>query len=169
MAIQFVGASVVRGLIAGVLKEEAKVSAVNNLDIKVKVTPKNPLIILPKKRKEMQARERKALSIVAQTGINIILDRTEEGIGVNGPFKSYTPQYEAFRVESGRGATPDLMFTTRMLGSMTSQVKGNTAIIFFSGAEQQKKAAFNNQTRRFMSFTKNEQRRLGNVFKKYYL
>lgn len=169
MPLPLIGASLVRGLVAGAIRDEAKSNPAANLDIKVKMTPKDPSSIIRKKKKEMDAKERRALSIVAQTGINIILDRTGKGIGVDGPFKSYAPQYEAFRSREGRGTTPDLMFTGRMLGSMTSQVQGDKAIIFFSGPEQQKKAAFNNKSRRFMAFTKKERQQLTNVFKKHYL
>jgi len=118
-----------------------------------------------KKGEELSASIKKALSITAQAGINIIEARTSKGKGFKGGgFKKYTPLYAAFRNSRGRGTNPDLQFTGKMLGSMTSRADGNKAEIFFSRATESKKAAMNNKTRPFFGFSGKEQKQLADVF-----
>lgn len=108
-----------------------------------------------------------ALSKTAQHGVNIILDRTEKGIGYKGAFKPYSELYGAFRDNRGRGQTPDLNFTGQMLGNMTTKVSGNQAEIFFSSAQQSRKAAGNNKSRPFFGFNREEAKELGKVFERF--
>ena len=117
-----------------------------------------------KKGDELSASIKKALSITAQVGINIIEARTSKGVGFKGKFKAYTPIYAAFRQSRGRSAKPDLQFTGQMLGSMTSRTTSRQAEIFFSRATESKKAAMNNIKRPFFGFNKKEQEKLGEVF-----
>ena len=118
-----------------------------------------------KKGKELSRSFKKALSITAQAGINTILDRTSEGKGFKGgKFKDYTPIYAAFRASRGRGTNPDLQFTGKMLGSMTSRANSKRAEIFFRGAAESKKAAMNNKSRPFFGFNKQEEKQLAKVF-----
>ena len=117
-----------------------------------------------KKGDELSASIKKALSITAQVGINIIEARTSKGVGFKGKFKAYTPIYAAFRQSRGRSTKPDLQFTGQMLGSMTSRTTSKQAEIFFSRATESKKAAMNNTKRPFFGFNKKEQEKLGEVF-----
>ena len=118
-----------------------------------------------KKGKELAASVKRALSITAQTGINIIEDRTSKGIGFKGgKFKAYTPVYAAFRASKGRGQNPDLQFTRQMLSSMTSKASSKQAEIFFTRATESKKAAMNNESRPFFGFSSREEKQLGEVF-----
>ena len=118
-----------------------------------------------KKGKELAASVKRALSITAQTGINIIEARTNKGLGFKGgKFKDYTPIYAAFRASKGRGKNPDLQFTRQMLGSMTSKASARQAEIFFTRATEAKKAAMNNKSRPFFGFSDREEKQLGEVF-----
>ena len=118
-----------------------------------------------KRGEELSASIKKALSITAQAGINIIEARISKGKGFKGgSFKKYTPLYAAFRNSRGRGTRPDLQFTGQMLSAMTSRASQSQAEIFFSRATESKKAAMNNKTRPFFGFSAKEQKQLGEVF-----
>lgn len=111
--------------------------------------------------RELKRLQKRALSRVAQIGINIIQARTEDGVGFkDGAFRPYSPGYAAFRASRGRGQRPNLFFTGQMLGSMTSKANHRKAEIFFGRASESKKAAFNNQTRPFFGFSRDEEREL---------
>ena len=118
-----------------------------------------------KKGKELSASVKRALSITAQVGINIIEARTSKGVGFKGgKFKKYTPIYAAFRASRGRSTNPDLQFTGQMLSSITSRASSRQAEIFFTRAAESKKAAMNNKTRPFFGFSNREEKQLGEVF-----
>ena len=123
---------------------------------------------LKKKGKDVKKSLKRALSITAQEGINIIESRTESGVGFKaGRFKPYTEKYRIFRKKKGRGKDVDLQFTGRMLGSMTSKATDKKATIFFTRGEEAKKAAMNNRTRPFFGFNRKEERQLAKVFFRY--
>ncbi len=135
------------------------------MDIKINTNAKDVAKRIGKKGKELSASVKRALSITAQVGINIIEDRTREGVGFKGgKFKKYAPLYAAFRQRKNRNLTPDLSFTGEMLGSMTSRANSRQAEIFFRGATESKKAAMNNKTRPFFGFSSREEKQLGEVF-----
>lgn len=135
------------------------------MDIKINTNAKDVAKRIGKKGKELSASVKRALSITAQVGINIIEARTSKGVGFNGgKFKKYTPLYAAFRVSRGRSTNPDLQFTGQMLGSMTSRSSSRQADIFFSRATESKKAAMNNIKRPFFGFNNREEKQLGEAF-----
>ena len=108
---------------------------------------------------------RKALSITAQSGINIIQERTSKGMGYkDGKFKPYTEQYAAYRVKKGRGTLPNLEFERQMMSSITSKADSEKAVIFFRGAENSRKAAMNEKKRPFFGFSRQEERKLSKIF-----
>jgi hypothetical protein len=165
--LQFLGGAGLRGLLIKSERDLGYVGDIQSPDVRVKMTPKNPSGLMQALAEKINARKRKALSITAIEGINIIEDRTSKGQGVNGPFKSYTPQYAAFRAQNKLNTKPDLSFTGQMLSSMTaSRPTSNSVTLFFRGADNARKAAFNNQTREFFSFNKRERGILKNIFKK---
>jgi hypothetical protein len=165
--LQFLGGAGLRGLLIKSLRDDAVGDVVDNVNIGVKMTPKDPTKITKDLADKINANKRRALSITAMEGINIIEDRTSRGQGVDGPFKSYTPQYAAFRAKNKLGTKPDLSVTGQMLASMTaSRPTSNSVTLFFRGADNARKAAFNNQSRKFFSFTQRERRTLRNIFKK---
>jgi len=135
------------------------------MDIKINTNAKDVAKRIGKKGKELSASVKRALSITAQVGINIIEARTSKGVGFKGgKFKKYTPLYAAFRASRGRSTSPDLQFTGQMLGSMTSRASSRQADIFFSRATESKKAAMNNIKRPFFGFNNREEKQLGEVF-----
>lgn len=123
---------------------------------------------LKRKGKNVKQSLAKALSITAQQGINIIEQRTEDGSGYKGgKFKRYSAKYAKFRKAKGRGSKVDLQFSGRMLGSMTSKSNSRKATIFFTRAEEAKKAAMNNKSRPFFGFSRKERGQLSKVFFRY--
>lgn len=135
------------------------------MQFSVKANTKQVEKALKKKGADINKAIKKALSITAQEGINIIEDRTAKGMSITGrSFKSYSEKYLKFRVTKGRGKRPDLQFSGRMLGSMTSKSDAKKAVIFFTRASEAKKAAMNNKTRPFFGFSRFEQKQLRNIF-----
>ena len=108
----------------------------------------------------------KALLATAQFGTQIILDRTERGIGYTGAFDSYSAKYALFRKAAGRKTSPvDLNFSGKMLGAMaaTKERKG-VAKIYFTRASEAAKAVGNNRKRPFFGFNRQEQDKLRRFF-----
>jgi phage gpG-like protein len=138
------------------------------MQISLKTNAKKVQAALKKKGKDVNKSIKRALSITAQQGINIIEDRTQDGKGYKGgAFKGYSEKYAKFRRKKGRSQNVDLQFTGRMLGSMTSKADSKKATIFFTRAEEAKKAAMNNKTRPFFGFSREEEKQLGKVFFRY--
>ena len=135
------------------------------MQVRIETNAKKVEKALKQKGKDVNQSLKRALSITAQEGINIIEDRTDKGVGYKGgAFAPYTEKYAIFRSNRGRGKNVDLQFTGRMLGSMTSKADRKKATIFFTRAEEAKKAAMNNKTRPFFGFNRQEEKRLANVF-----
>jgi hypothetical protein len=135
------------------------------VEVNIKSNAKEVSKRIGKKGKELSASIKRALSITAQSGINIIEARTRKGVGFKGgKFKGYTPIYAAFRASKGRGNNPDLQFTGLMLSSMTSRASSKQAEIFFTRPTESKKAAMNNKSRPFFGFSRKEEKQLGEVF-----
>lgn len=109
-----------------------------------------------------------AIKKTALTGINIILERTDKGIGFKRPFKPYSEKYAKFRAKRGRQIAPvDLNFTGAMLGSMSNRSLGvGRQRLYFLRASEAQKAFHNNKTRPFFGFSAKEKTRLKNVFKR---
>lgn len=135
------------------------------MQVDIKTNAKKVQAALKKKGKDIDKSMKRALSITAQQGINIIEDRTEDGVGYKGgAFKGYSEKYAKFRRAKGRGKNVDLQFSGRMLGSMTSKADRKKATIFFTRAEEAKKAAMNDKTRPFFGFNRKEEKQLANIF-----
>ena len=139
-----------------------------SLAVNVKIKPKDFTGIAKERRKEIKQGIRLALSKTAQVGINIILDRTEKGRDIKGnPFKAYVQSYSKFRKAKGRQARPDLDFTGKMLGSMTSKSNNKRAEIFFTRAMETTKAMGNQKKRPFFGFSRSEQKHLAKTFSRF--
>ena len=132
----------------------------------VKVEPTLDKIIKRRGRKLLNS-TKKALSITAQKGVEIILDRTEKGVGFKGKFEPYSKQYLIQKSKKDKTGIVNLMMTGQMLGAMTTKANRKQAEIFFVGREQNKKASFNNKNRPFMGFNKREEKRLAKVFERH--
>lgn len=118
-------------------------------------------------KKSLLQNTKKALSKTAEKGVEIILDRTEKGVGFKGKFKPYSEKYFIQKSKKDKTGIVNLMMTGQMLGAMTTKANRRQAEIFFIGSNQNKKATFNNKTRPFMGFDKREEKRLAKVFERY--
>ena len=135
------------------------------MQVNIQTNAKKVEKALKKKGKDINKSLKRALSITAQQGINIIEDRTQDGVGYKGgAFKGYSEKYAKFRKAKGRGSNVDLQFSGRMLGAMTSKADRRKATIFFTRAEEAKKAAMNDKTRPFFGFNRQEEKQLANIF-----
>jgi len=139
-----------------------------SLAVDVKIKPKDFTAIAKKRRKEIKQGIKLGLSKTAQVGINIILDRTAAGKGIKGnPFKPYATKYAAFRKKKGRQIRPDLDFTGKMLGSITSKASATRAEIFFARATETAKAVKNQKKRPFFGFSRGEKKQLAKTFVRF--
>ena len=135
------------------------------MQVNIQTNAKKVEKALKKKGKDINKSLKRALSITAQQGINIIEDRTQDGVGYKGgSFKGYSEKYAKFKKAKGRGSNVDLQFSGRMLGAMTSKADRRKATIFFTRAEEAKKAAMNDKTRPFFGFNRQEEKQLANIF-----
>lgn len=132
----------------------------------VKVEPTLDKIVKRRSRKLLGS-TKKALSLTAQKGVEIILDRTEKGVGFKGKFQPYSKKYFLQKSKKDKTGIVNLMMTGQMLGAMTTKANRKQAEIFFVGREQNKKATFNNIKRPFMGFNKREEKRLAKVFERH--
>ena len=118
--------------------------------------------------KKLRQRTKQGLSRIAQIGINIIQDRTADGVGYkDGAFKAYSESYAAFRRSKDATLTPNLEMSGKMLAAMTSKADHRKAEIFFRGSKESQKAAFNNKTRPFFGFSRDEEKRLLRAFERF--
>jgi hypothetical protein len=135
------------------------------MEVKLSSNEKKVRKATKKRGKALSKGIKKALSITAQEGINIIQARTSKGVGYKGgKFKPYDQKYAAFRTARNRGTTPDLEFTGEMKGGMTSRANSKRAQIFFTRGEAAKKAAMNNKSRPFFGFSDRETDKLRKIF-----
>lgn len=146
-------------------KDKDKSKPTPNFDVKIESNAKQLEKKIKDTGEDIGKKTKRALSITAQEGINIIEDRTKKGKGYKGfGFKRYSEKYARFRRFMGRTNRPNLEFTGRMLGSMTSKANNREAKIYFTRSAEAKKAAGNNKTRPFFGFNKQEKKALGKVF-----
>ena len=109
----------------------------------------------------------KALNRSGEKMRETILDRTSRGVGLRGRFKRYSKGYAEFRKENGRGTTPDLNFSGRMLSNLDVERKGrNRVIVGFKRKQEQEKAKFNKKTRPFIGVTSGEVKFIADAFER---
>lgn len=151
---------------ASVLGEDKKKKQTKvNVSVEIGSNAKQVEKRLRKAGKDINQAVKRALSITAQEGINIIERRTERSVGFKGgKFTKYSPKYARFRRFKGRTNKPNLDFSGKMLGAMTSKADSRKATIFFTRAAEAKKAAGNNKLRPFFGFNRKEEKKLGDIF-----
>jgi len=146
-------------------------------DIGIGVTPLDPNKLTNRQRLEIKRRIPHALARTAQKQIEIILDRLDEGKGLKGSLKPYSPAYLKRRQdrkpidgESPRFTDPstvNLMWSGNMRGSITHTQNAKRAKIFFARVTEAKKAAMLNKERPFFGFTTKDEDELRRVFRNY--
>lgn len=117
-----------------------------------------------------------SLKVAAIKAEQIILDRTEKGVGYKGRFAPYSSGYAKAKragwkkTTSRKGFSGDtsgivnLMVTGNMLSSITHKVKKDQARLFFTRATEAKKAAFNNAKRPFFGLNQGEMDQVRRAF-----
>jgi hypothetical protein len=132
---------------------------------------------LNKTKAEIRAIVEKSLMKTAQYGTQIILDRTEKGVGYLGKFAPYSPAYRKAKAAGwkatprrrGFGGDSSGVVNLNVSGSMLSSIQQralnqDTVQIYFGRATEAKKAAFNNERRPFFGFNDKEQEALSKFF-----
>lgn len=138
------------------------------LGLQVTIKPRDLAKIIKQEERDIKRGIDKAIGRVGSLGKQIILKRTKDGEGVDGPFKPYTPAYMSRLDRQGKPDSPvDLFNTGQMIRSMqVRQANSRTAEIYFDNPTAAKKAAFNDQTRPFFGFNAKEEDRLVALFRK---
>lgn len=136
------------------------------MDVKITTSPRDLRSIPRKLRTKADKNKKRAMQRVVLQGVTIIEQRTAKGQGFKGGrFKKYTPEYALIRAQKGLTLTPNLSFNNNMLPSLTQTAGKSKGVIFFSRPKEARKAAFNNQTRPFMGFTRDERGELADVYR----
>lgn len=136
---------------------------------------------LKKTQLEMNRLVKITLMKTAAYGEQIIKDRTEKGFGYEGKFAPYSPAYRKAKAKGWKAnqktrepsfsgdasGIVNLTVTGEMLSSIQQRNLGSNVVeIFFGRATEAKKAAFNNQKRKFFGFNAGEQDKLNKFFLK---
>jgi hypothetical protein len=142
------------------------------MQFNVQIKPKDIAKRVQKRGRALRNSIKLALSRTAQAGIPIIIDNLDKGKGYKGSFKPYTKKYRDWklgRADLSAGPPspiPNLQLTNQMISSLTTKANSSRAEIFFTNANANKKAAFNDKTRPFMGFNRRDEKRLRNVFER---
>jgi len=111
----------------------------------------------------------KALNRSGEKTVQTIVERTERGVGLKGPFKRYSRQYADYRAEQGRGTKPDLNFSGRMLSNLDVEKRGSNRVrVAFKRKEEEKKAKFNSKKRPFVGVRPTEVKFITDAFRRQF-
>ena len=142
-----------------------------SIGLKISINPKDLKGLTEKKRQEIQRRISPAIDKTASLGLQIIKGRTKKGVGIDGPFKPYSPSYIEFRRTKLRKGNPNLVnlnATGEMLRSM--QVEGSkggrVASIYLVGQFNAQKAYWTDRQRPWWGFNNQEESRMAKLFRK---
>ena len=112
------------------------------------------------KRTALDRLERETQRAVSDETTALIM-RTRRGVDVEGRgFAPYSESYADYKAEKGRNRTPDLTFTGKMLAAITHRIERRATEllgeVFFNSTAEAQKARFNQATRRFFGFSKEQ-------------
>ena len=116
---------------------------------------------------------KKALLRAGNKAIDIIRQRTDQGKFLGGKWqnKPYSKEYWKFKSKKHTDSTVNLQYTNHMISSMNTRAtvtkRRMFAEVYFVGADANKKAFWNNQTRRFFDLTDRELANVQQVFKRF--
>ena len=109
-----------------------------------------------------------ALFKTASHGRDLIEKHMDTGTSYKGgAFKPYSAKYKEFRREKGRSTRPNLQFTKQMRSALAVKANSKQGVIFFTRAQEAKKAAKNDKTRPFFGFNRAEMTQLEKVFERH--
>lgn len=113
----------------------------------------------------------RALNRSGEKTVETIVDRTSRGVSLSGGrFRPYSRQYRQYRAKEGRGSTPDLNFSGRMLSNLGVERVNNTKVkVAFSRNEEKNKARYNQQKRPFVGVRPQEIKFITDAFKREFM
>jgi len=142
-------------------------------------------------KSDLQKSKKRAMARTVLHGTTIIEERTAQGKGVRGAFKSYSSGWKRVRAALGletskvnlefgyerkaptqsngstdlRSVKDSYVKRPSMLAAMQGKVVNrHVGEIFFSRADAAKRAAMVNEKRKFFGFSRDEQKQLANVY-----
>lgn len=153
-----------------------------SIGLRISIEPKDIQRLTEDKRRQIESRISPAIDRTASLGKDIILSRTKKGVGIDGPFKRYSPSYIEFRRKpksrSPRGnllglgkdnpnlvnlnATGDMVRSVQVEGSKG----GRVASIYLVGQFNAQKAFWTDRQRPWWGFNISEESRLAKFFRK---
>jgi hypothetical protein len=142
-----------------------------SIGLKISINPKDLKGLTEKKRQEIQRRISPAIDKTASLGEQIILRRTKKGVGIDGPFKRYSPSYIEFRRTKLRKGNPNLV-NLNATGDMVRSVQvegskgGRVASIYLVGQFNAQKAYWTDRQRPWWGFNNQEESRMAKLFRK---
>jgi len=143
-----------------------------SIGLKISINPKDLKGLTDRKRQEIQRRISPAIDKTASLGLQIIKGRTKKGVGIDGPFKPYSPSYIQFRRTKLGKANPDLV-NLNATGDMivrSLQVEGSkggrVASIYLVGKFNAQKAYWTDRQRPWWGFNTQEESRMAKFFRK---
>ena len=129
------------------------------IDLKGTLKRLESLMVKDKDRK-------RALKLAAVGQMKSVKDRTADGMGLKGRFKSYSKPYAIFRRETGHGTkNVNLFYTGAMMNDMSVTSNYFQAEISFHRITERNKAAGLQRKRPFMGITRKEQKQIIKRFK----
>tara|TARA_R110002074_G_scaffold147303_2_gene297905 strand:+ start:616 stop:1095 length:480 start_codon:yes stop_codon:yes gene_type:complete len=154
-----------------------------SLTLSVKVKPKDLAKMLKQEKADIARGINKAIGLTAAKGKDIILSRTNKGVGVNGAFARYSGSltkgfwkgqkgsgylaYRKYELKKNKPSLVNLNATGEMLRNVQSRNKDSrTAEVYFSNRNAAEKAAWNDRIRPWFSFNDGEENRLRKVFQR---
>jgi hypothetical protein len=142
-----------------------------SIGLKISINPKDLKGLTEKKRQEIQRRISPAIDKTASLGEQIILGRTKKGVGIDGPFKPYSPAYIEFRRTKLRKGNPNVV-NLNATGDMLRSVQvegskgGRVASIYLVGQFNAQKAYWTDRQRPWWGFNNQEESRMAKLFRK---
>ena len=136
------------------------------ITVSIDTKPRDLRKMVEKLGRSFTKNHKRAMRRAAAEGLNRIQKRTSLGLDINEqPFRPYSDAYRGFRQSKGRPVDKvKLIFTGKMRGSMTSGLRGQDGLIFFSSRAESKKAAMNNRKRPFFGLNKSDTRAIRDVY-----
>ena len=153
-----------------------------SIGLKISINPKDLKGLTEKKRQEIQRRISPAIDKTASLGKQIILGRTKKGVGIDGPFKPYSPGYIEFRRKPkkrsasgnllGLGKSTPNLVNLNAEGDMLRSIQvegskgGRVASIYLVGQFNAQKAYWTDRQRPWWGFNNQEESRMAKLFRK---
>ena len=153
-----------------------------SIGLKISIRPEDLKGLTERKRQEIQRRISPAIDKTASLGKQIILTRTKKGVGIDGPFKRYSPSYIEYRRKPkkrsargnllGLGKSNPTLVNLNATGDMVRSVQvegskgGRVASIYLVGQFNAQKAYWTDRQRPWWGFNNQEESRMAKFFRR---